>query len=193
MSLITTLYSYSLQPILINQCWTEYEWIRLIKFQYCWLTDTQHLLALMSSEKINSLLISDPYIIGYQDCDLISHDTYVLCISFMHEWRNLQFKVDFVGHIFEKPFKAILITLWLIFCKKSAERKSLKEKFPIFMLFFRCMIQGFTSNKPIHNLQSQWQQHESKSNSIFFQTCIEEHLHNLLCLALLYRYCSLVI
>ena len=41
MSLMSTLYSYSMQPELINQCCTEYEWIRVVEFQCCWLTYTQ--------------------------------------------------------------------------------------------------------------------------------------------------------
>ena len=27
--------------------------------------------------------------------DLISNNTYVVCINFIHKWRDLQFKVDF--------------------------------------------------------------------------------------------------
>ena len=29
-----------------------------------------------------------------QDYDLVSHTTYVVCVHFIHEWRDLQFKVD---------------------------------------------------------------------------------------------------
>ena len=32
-----TLYAYLLQPV-INQCWRDYEWVRVIEFQRCWLT-----------------------------------------------------------------------------------------------------------------------------------------------------------
>ena len=42
--------SYSLQPILINLGWTDYEWIRVVEFQHCWLIHI-HTWMLMSSEK----------------------------------------------------------------------------------------------------------------------------------------------
>ena len=39
------------------------------------------------------------YIIGHYNpsvriIDLGSHTTYVVCVNFIHEWRDLQFKVD---------------------------------------------------------------------------------------------------
>ena len=45
MSLMSTLYSYSLQSVLINQCWTEYEWIRVVEFQFCWFTHIQNFMS----------------------------------------------------------------------------------------------------------------------------------------------------
>ena len=39
-----------------------------------------------------------------QDYDLTSHTTYVVCVNFIHEWRQLQFKVDSERQIFEKLF-----------------------------------------------------------------------------------------
>ena len=32
--------------------------------------------------------------------DLVSHTTYVVCVNFIHKWRDLQFKVDSERHIF---------------------------------------------------------------------------------------------
>ena len=29
-----------------------------------------------------------------QDYDLASHTTYVVCVNFIHKWRDIQFKVD---------------------------------------------------------------------------------------------------
>ena len=48
MSLMSVLYSYSLQPVSINQHCSEYEWIRVVEFQYCWLEISW---VLVSSEK----------------------------------------------------------------------------------------------------------------------------------------------
>ena len=46
-----------------------------------------------------------------QDYYLVSHVTYVVCINSIHDWRDLQFKVDYERQIFEKLFMAILVTL----------------------------------------------------------------------------------
>ena len=62
-----------------------------------------------------------------QDCDLAYHTTYIVCVNFIHEWRNLQFKVYFERQIFEKLLMAI-------FCQKSAERKSPQKYLYIFVL-----------------------------------------------------------
>ena len=59
---ISTLYSYSLQPVLINQCCSEYEWFRVVEFPNCRFTHAQNYTILMSSEKKDSLLISAIYV-----------------------------------------------------------------------------------------------------------------------------------
>ena len=45
------------------------------------------------------------YIIGQYNplvriIDLVSHTTYVVCVNFIHKWRDLQFKVDSERQIF---------------------------------------------------------------------------------------------
>ena len=40
-SLMSTLYLYSLQPVLINKCCSEYKWIKVVELQYNFLTHTQ--------------------------------------------------------------------------------------------------------------------------------------------------------
>ena len=47
----------------------------------------------------------DRYIIGHYNLSdriigLVSHTTYVLCINFIHEWRDIQFKDDSERQIF---------------------------------------------------------------------------------------------
>ena len=50
-----------------------------------------------------------------QDYDVAFHTTYVVCINFMHEWRDLEFKVDSERQIFEKHFIAIFIfSFWYL-------------------------------------------------------------------------------
>ena len=46
-----------------------------------------------------------------QDYNLVNHTTYVVCVNFIHEWWNLQFKVDSERQIFGKLSMAILFTL----------------------------------------------------------------------------------
>ena len=65
--------------------------------------------------------------------DLVSHTTYIVCVNFIHKWRNLQFKVDSERQIFGETFHRIFIyskSFW----KKSAERKSPKKYFLHFVL-----------------------------------------------------------
>ena len=64
---------------------------------------------------------------------LVSHTTYVVCVNFIHEWRDLQFKVDSERQIFEKLFHGNFIYSQS-FCQKSAERKSPKKYFLYFIL-----------------------------------------------------------
>ena len=53
--------------------------------------------------------------------DLITHITYIVCVNFLHNWWDLQFKVDSERQIFEQIFMAHS------FCQKFAERKLPKK------------------------------------------------------------------
>ena len=46
-----------------------------------------------------------------QDYGLASQSTHVVCVNFIHEWRDLQFNVDFERQIFEKLSHDRFITL----------------------------------------------------------------------------------
>ena len=63
-----------------------------------------------------------------QDYNLAFHSTYVVCVNFIHEYRDLQFKVDYDRQFFEKNFSGNFIYS-LSFCQKSAERKTPKNYF----------------------------------------------------------------
>ena len=67
-----------------------------------------------------------------QDYGLVSHTTYVVCSNFIHECHDLKFKVDSQGQIFEKIFWDVY--LFSEFWQKSAEKKSPKKYFHIFVL-----------------------------------------------------------
>ena len=54
------------------------------------------------------------HVIGYCNpsvriSELVSHTTYVVCVNFIHKWRDLQFKVDSERQIFEKHFTVIFL------------------------------------------------------------------------------------
>ena len=43
--------------------------------------------------------------------DLVSHNTYVVCVNFIYKWRDPKFKDDSERKFFENLFMAVLITL----------------------------------------------------------------------------------
>ena len=83
--------------------------------------------------------MSCTYIIGHYNpsvriIDLVSHTTYVVCVNFLHKWRDLQFKVDSERQIFFWETFHGNFTYFQSFCQKSAERKSPKKYFSYFVL-----------------------------------------------------------
>ena len=54
--------------------------------------------------------------------DLVSHTNYVVCVTFIHKWRDLQFKVDSELQVFWETFHGNIIYSQTI-CQKSVERK----------------------------------------------------------------------
>ena len=95
------------------------------------------------------------YVIGhYRIIDLVSHTTYVVYFNVIHKWRDLQFKVDSEQQFFLETFHGNFFLL-SEFLPKSAERNSEE----IFFIFYFNVWSGartlaFTSNKPIHYLQT---------------------------------------
>ena len=103
------------------------------------------------------------YIIGHYNSsvgiiDLISHTTYVVCVNFIHKWRDVQFKVDCERQIF-----------WETFHDRVFARNLLRgnRRGNTFRISFWCLAwnsnPGFSSNKPTHG--------DSKSpqvNTIYF-------------------------
>ena len=87
-----------------------------------------------------------------QDYGQASHTTYVVCVNFIREWRDLQFNVDSERQIFEKFFHGRFLIYSQSFCQKSAERKSPKKYFSYFIFndWLGIRTQDFASNKPTH-------------------------------------------
>ena len=85
-----------------------------------------------------------------KDYDLASRTTYVVCVNFMHDWRDLQFKFVFQPKIFEKLLTSILFTLKVF--ARNLLRGCSRRKFFHISFCWRCLSwvwnRGFTSNKP---------------------------------------------
>ena len=106
---------------------------------------SEHTTSHLNKIHTNKYVEHDPtsihtYIIGHYNpsvriIDLASHTTYVVCVHFMHKWRDLQFKVHFERHIFARIcWEEIAEGLLFVFC------------------FDVWPGPGFTSNKPTHYL-----------------------------------------
>ena len=66
--------------------------------------------------------------------NLASHSTYIVQVNFIHERRNLQFKVDSERQIFVKLFIAILFTLRVI--ARNLLRGSRRSNIFIFTIWY---------------------------------------------------------
>ena len=58
----------------------------------------------ISLSKIQKYITSHPYIIGHYNpavriIDLVSHTTSIVCVNFIHKWRDLRFK-EYVTSVF---------------------------------------------------------------------------------------------
>ena len=94
------------------------------------------------------------YIIGHYNpsvriIDLVSHTTYVVCFNFIHQWRDLQFKVDSERQIFWEIFHGNFICILRVFVRNLLRGNRRRNNFRI---SFWCLAwdsnPGFSSNKP---------------------------------------------
>ena len=98
------------------------------------------------------------YIIGHYNppvtiIDLVSHTTYVVCVNFIHKWRDLQFKVDSERQIFWETFYGNFLFTLRVFARNLLRGNRRRNTFRI---LFWCLAwdsnPGFSSNKPTHYL-----------------------------------------
>ena len=84
--------------------------------------------------------------------DLVSRTTYVVCVNFIHKWRDLHLKSIPNEGFLEKLFMAILFIL-RVFARSLLRRNRRRNTFHI---LFSCLAwgsnPGFSSNKPAHYL-----------------------------------------
>ena len=78
-----------------------------------------------------SIYVINHYNLSVSIIDLVSHTTYVVCVNFVHRWRELQFKVGSEPQIFWESFNCNFIYSQR-FCQKSDDRKSPKKYFLYF-------------------------------------------------------------
>ena len=128
----------------------------MILIIYCYLYF--HMKAIQEySRPIKSKISRLTYIIGYYNpsvriIDLVSHTIYVVCVNFIHKWRDPQFKVDSDRQIFWETFHDNFIY------SQSFARNLLRgnRRRNIFRISFWCLAwnsnPGFSSSKPIHDL-----------------------------------------
>ena len=91
------------------------------------------------------------YIPSVRIIDLVSHTTYVVCINFIHTWRDYCLKSTPNDRFFEKLFMAILFALRIFATNLLRGNRT-------FRILIWCLAwgsdPGFTSNKPTHYLQN---------------------------------------
>ena len=105
--------------------------------------------------KLKKLYIKKIYIIGHYNplvsiIDLASHTTYVMCVNFIHEWRDLQFPN---GRFFWESFHCNFIFTLRVFARNLLRGNHWRNTSHI---LFWCLACGsnpyFMSNKPTHYL-----------------------------------------
>ena len=75
---------------------------------------------------------------------IVSNTTYVVCVNFIHKWRNLQFKVDSERQSFLRNFSWQFSIYFKSFFPKSVERKSSNTFRETRILAFRLISQDTT-------------------------------------------------
>ena len=95
------------------------------------------------------------YIIGHsvRFIDLVSYTAYVVCVNFIHKWRDLQFNVDSERKIFWRKLSwQFYLILW-VFVRNLLGGNRRRNTFRI---LFWCLAwasnPSFSSNKPTHYL-----------------------------------------
>ena len=82
--------------------------------------------------------------------DLVSHTTYVVCINFIHKWRDLQIKVNFERQIFWASFHGNIYLLLRVFARNLLREEIAEEMLFVFCFWYLAWVSNpsLTSNKP---------------------------------------------
>ena len=90
--------------------------------------------------------ITGHYNLSVRIIDLVSHTTYVVCVNFIHKWRDQQFNVDSERQIFLSNFSWHLIT-HRVFAINLLRGNPRRNTFHIlFWCLAWCSNPGFSSN-----------------------------------------------
>ena len=108
----------------------------------------------MLSENIYTCIHSWPLQSFSQHYDLASHTTHVVCINFIHKWRDLQFEDDSERQIFWVAFSCQGLFTLRVFARNLLRGNRRRNTF--FCISFWCLAwdsnPGFSSNKLTHYL-----------------------------------------
>ena len=85
----------------------------------------------LNNTVLHTYLISH-YNLSFRIIDLVSHTTYVVCVNFIHKWRDLQFNSRLETTDFLRNFFMAWFICSQSFYQKSAERKWPKKYFFVF-------------------------------------------------------------
>ena len=87
-----------------------------------------------TNELINTYIHT--YIIGHYNpsvriIDLVSHTTFIVCVNFIHKWRDLQFKVDPYDRFFWETFHGNFIYFSRVFARNLLRGNRRRNTFRI--------------------------------------------------------------
>ena len=83
------------------------------------------------------------YNLSVRIIDLVSHTTYVVCVNFIHKWRDLQLNVDSELQIFFKKLVMTILFTLKVFGQKSEKKKLPKKYFLYFVLMSSLSIESW--------------------------------------------------
>ena len=127
----------------------RYDWASKNRIKSCWRYQNPHFKSVsrIGKKRWHKCIISEGVI------DLTSHTTYVVCVYFIHEWRDLQFQIDSERQIFLRNFSWQFVFTLRVFARNLLRGHRRRNTFRI---LFWCLAwgsnPGFTSNKPTHFL-----------------------------------------
>ena len=86
--------------------------------------------------------------------DLVPHNTYIVCVNFIHKWLDLQFKVDSERKIFWESFSWQFYFSLRVFAKNLLPGAIIKSS--ACFTSIHCKISAFSSHTARHTWNMHW-------------------------------------